>query len=246
MSPTMTTIAFFGASGGCGLSALKQALSAGHFCVALCRNPAKLMDKFPAGEHPNLTVLPGNAHDADAVGRCLVDPSSDGTRLVDAVLFSIGSVFQMSKLTIEDPHVCENGITALLEALREARARGATGRPNIVAISSTGISKAGRDFPVLVAPLYRFLLRVAHADKRILEEKLVSAGETYAIVRPSLLVDGETKKKIRVGIEDWEQGLEKKEVGYSISREDIGRWIFENLLQGERQEYWNKIVSLTW
>ncbi|KAI8625627.1 hypothetical protein F5Y19DRAFT_449616 [Xylariaceae sp. FL1651] len=244
------SIAFFGASGGCGLSALKHSLEAGHTCVALCRVPSKLTDQFPAATYPNLTVLSGNAHDPAAVAPCLMDPS-DPARLVGTVCFSLGSLFHMSKMSTEDPHVCEKGIMALFEALATVRARigpgAGPGAPRIIAISTNGISQYGWDFPVLMTPLYRGMLHVPHADKKIMEEKIVSSGEMYCLVRPSTLVNGEKPdKQIRVGVEDLHRGPESKEVGYTISREDVGRWIFEHLLQDTVPEYWGKAVSITW
>lgn len=251
MATQTQTIAFFGASGGCGLSALKHALAEGHSCIALCRTASKLTDQFPKDKYPNLTVIQGNAHDTVAVSQCLVQPSNPG-RLVDHIISSIGSQFIFSKMTLEDPHVCEKGMETLLKALADVRARGASGKPQITVVSTTGISKAGRDLPLFMYGFYRAVLGVPHQDKEAMENKLVSSGETFVVVRPSLLVDGEDKdKKIRVGIEDLSSGkntVEKKEWGYTISRADVGRWIYQNLIpRGDDEiEYVGKAVSLTW
>ncbi|KAI1085399.1 hypothetical protein F5B20DRAFT_518191 [Whalleya microplaca] len=161
-------------------------------------------------------------------------------------------------MTIDDPTVCQKGIAALLRALETVRdTRGETkgkgkgkggSDPRIVVLSTCGISKAGWDFPVLTLPLYRLMLNVPHKDKKVLEARLAESGERYTIVRPSLLGDGEgeKKKKIRVGVEDWVGGVESKAVGYTISREDTGRWIYENLIEGREGTFENKIVSITW
>lgn len=247
---TTKTIAFFGASGGCGLSALKHALADGHSCIALCRTPSKLTDQFPTEKYPNLTVIQGNAHDAAAVSKCLVHPSNP-ERVVDHIISSIGGLFIFSRMTLDDPHVCERGMDTLLQALAETRARGVSGRPQITVLSTTGISKAGRDLPLFMYGFYRALLGVPHQDKEAMEDKLVASGEDFVVVRPSLLVDGDDKeKKIRVGIEDLsgKNVVEKKEWGYTISRADVGRWIYQNLIhQGDGgREYVGKAVSLTW
>lgn len=253
MSNNTKTIAFLGATGGCGLSALRHALAEGHSCIALCRTPSKLTDKFPPSEYPNLTIIQGNAHDAAAVQRCLAAPS-DPARLVDSVVFSIGGAFIPSRLTIDDPHVCERGMETLLSALADAR-RAAGGdntqKPRIVALSTTGISKAGRDLPLVMCVMYRGMLGVPHADKEAMEDLLIKAGEDFVVVRPSLLVDGEKPAAaIRVGVEDLRGGrhvVERKEHGYTIAREDVGRWMYQNLLQGaEGGQYVGKAVSLTW
>ncbi|KAH8653719.1 hypothetical protein BX600DRAFT_440776 [Xylariales sp. PMI_506] len=259
------TIAFFGATGGCGLSSLKLALADGHTCVALCRSASKLTDQFPAAEYPNLTVRQGNAHDVDAVSSCLTHPE-DPSRLVDEVLFCIGGAMQMVKRTIDDPNVCERGMETVIAALTSLRAKlqlpaqasssdsSSSSHPLIVAISTTGISKAGRDIPMAMIPLYHGLLKVPHADKLAMEEKLAASSERFVLVRPSLLTDGAVPaRKIRVGIERVgleSQGLpavvERKEVGYGISREDTGRWIYQNLLAAAHPEFVGKAVSITW
>lgn len=249
---TKKTIAFLGASGGVGLAALSRTLAAGHTCIALCRTPSKLTDRFPEAKHPNLTVIQGNAHDASAVTRCLLSGRERRTP-ADTVVSSIGGVFQFSRLTIDDPQVCQKGMAALLEAVARVRREYGGWRPRIVVVSTCGISKAGRDFPLATLPIYKFMLRVPHVDKVEMERLLVGGsqevggvdgdrGYTYSIVRPSLLNDdAQPERRIRVGVDD------KPPVGYAISRDDTGRWIFENLLNRESgDEYENKIVTITW
>lgn len=247
MSPTNTntTIAFLGATGGCGLSALKRSVAAGQTCIALCRTPSKMEAHFPH-KPANLILKQGNAHDAVAVAEVLVRPS-DPTTLVDAVNFSIGGVVN-ANLTMSDPDVCKKGITTLLEALDTLRANGLVGRPLIAVVSTTGISQHGRDVPLLFAPLYHVGLKVPHADKKVAEEIMYRSAERFVLVRPSLLQDGEKpERKIRIHVES-EQGVEHKEVGYFISREDVGRWMFENLLKDPlpKSRYERKAVGLTW
>ncbi|GKT52657.1 uncharacterized protein ColSpa_12838 [Colletotrichum spaethianum] len=240
------TIAFFGASGGCGLAALKHALAAGRTCIALCRNPSKLTDVLPPAEHPNLVVKQGNAHNAADVAACLVSPA-DPARLVDAVSSSIGSPLHVARMTVEDPDVCKNGAAALLSALATLRARGVEGQPRLVVVSTTGISAHARDVPLLQVPMYHILLRAPHADKKAMEQRVAASGEDYTFVRPAFLSDGAVPERaIRVGVEDPENGVESSAVGYGISREDVGRWIFENVLRDGGREYARKAVSITW
>ncbi|PNY29494.1 Uncharacterized protein TCAP_00603 [Tolypocladium capitatum] len=247
MSTPTKTIAFLGATGGCGLSALRRSLAAGDTCIALCRTPAKMEALFP-DKPVNLVLKQGNAHDAAAVASVLTCPS-DASRLVDAVNFSIGAAVVLPSITMDDPDVCRKGVAAVLEALAKLRADcGAAGRPLIAMVSSTGISPHGRDVPLLLVPFYRYGLRVAHVDKRAAEEALSGSGERFVIVRPSLLTNGERPdRKIRVHVEG-PGGIEQKEVGYFISREDVGRWMFENLLESAEagSKYEGKAVGLTW
>lgn len=207
------TVAFLGASGGLGLAALRRTLADGHHCVALCRDPSKFTTIFPdmdlgldtqalaneaTASARRLTLVRGNAHDVDAVARCLLVPgTAAGKRvLVDTVVFTIGGKLIMSRLTLDDPNVCANGMATLLAALKRLRLEGVSSNgpntPRIVAVSTTGISKCGRDVPLAFLPMYHGMLRVPHADKRAMEETLVASGEMFSIVRPSFLGDNET------------------------------------------------------
>lgn len=241
MTTSSKTVAFFGASTGIGLAALKLTLAAGHTCIALCRVPSKL-DALKT-KYANLRVVEGNAHDSEAVGVCLI--KSDGG-LVDEILFSIGGKPVPWSLTIDDPKVCEVGMTVLLETLTHLRNQGKNGKPLIISISTTGTSRFGRDYPLVMYPIYNFAIAVARDDKIAMTDKLASSGESFCVVRASLLVDGESDAPVRVGIEDPEKGREKEEIGYTISRGDAGKWIAENLILGRKEEYVNKIVSITW
>ncbi|CCF39228.1 hypothetical protein CH063_10109 [Colletotrichum higginsianum] len=80
--------------------------------------------------------------------------------------------------------------------------------------------------------MYHILLRVPHADKRAAERVVTASCEDFTFVRPAFLSDGAVPDRaVRVGVEDPEKGVESKAVGYGISREDVGRWIFENVLR---------------
>ncbi|OTA80362.1 hypothetical protein M434DRAFT_401784 [Hypoxylon sp. CO27-5] len=237
------TVAFFGASTGVGLSALKNSLAAGHKCIALCRDPSKLTTALGNENAPNLEIVKGNAHDIAAVSRCL---KVSETNPVDEIVFTIGGAFIASKMSIDDPHVCEKGIATVLEAIAGLRRQGVDGRPHIIVCSTTGISRFGRDTPLVIVPMYKVLLKVPGADKAAMEEKLIASSEDFTIVRASGLVDGETDKTIRVGIEDPVKGVESKAIGYTISREDAGKWIARNLLIERDPKYMNKTVTITY
>lgn len=243
MATQSKTVTFLGASTGVGLSTLKHTLAAGHRCIALCRTPSKLTAIFPPETTPNLQVVQGNAHDIAAVSKCLV---AEKGKLVDEIISTIGGKFIVSKLTIDDREVCRKGMTTILEALAQLRSGGATGKPHIVVCSTTGMSRFGRDVPLAMVPLYHVLLKVPHEDKKAMEDRLVESGEAYTIIHASLLVDGETSKEIRVGIEDPKTGRESSAIGYTISREDTGKWVANNLVLKLDGKYVNKIVMVTY
>lgn len=239
---TNKTIVFLGATGGCGLSALRRSLNAGHQCVALCRDPSKLTALLPSPTPAHLTIVEGNAFDEASLTKIVMSPSNAGV-LVDAVVTSIGPAFSNS-----DFQTCEKGMKALLAVLATCRQNGATGNPRILAISSTGVSQLGRDIPIAVVPLYRTLIKKPHKDKRVMEELLYASNEQWTILRPSLFLgEGEKNKTIRVGIEDPVSGIESKAIGYTITKEDVGKWIFENILQANGEDrYLRKIASITY
>jgi nucleoside-diphosphate-sugar epimerase len=243
MTGTSKTFAFFGASTGIGLAALKITLAAGHQCIALCRFPGKLTAIFPEGTTPNLKIIEGNAHDIAVVSKCLVD--SDG-KLVDAVVSTIGNPPSLNMSNF-DKEVCGKAARILLQAIAELRRNGAAGNPHLISVSSTGISKFGRDTPVVIVPLYKILLKTPHEDKRVMENTFTDGGESFTVVRATWLTNGGVSPNgVRVGIEDPKKGTEVKAIGYSISRADAGKWIAENLVLNRDAKYANKIATITY
>ncbi|AEO57249.1 hypothetical protein MYCTH_2303165 [Thermothelomyces thermophilus ATCC 42464] len=254
------TILFLGATGGVGLSALRRSLAAGHSCIALCRTPSKLTSQLqqPDGGSgtvpPNLDIVQGDAHDAAALARCLARP-------VDAIVFSLGGRPTLRGLS--EPQVCERGMATLLAALRETKAkreaaasatttergeeeirtrqergRGEGKKPRLVVVSTTGISEAERDVPLVMMPLYWAMLSAPHRDKRAMERLVVQeAGELadWTLVRGSLYTDGPaTEGRVRAGMEDPVRRVVEVAAapGYTISREDVGKWLFEECIEG--------------
>jgi NAD(P)-dependent dehydrogenase (short-subunit alcohol dehydrogenase family) len=235
-------VAFLGASTGIGLSALKHTLAAGHQCIALCRDPSKLIKIFPSESTPNLKVIKGNAHDVAAVSQCI---QADG-RIVDVIVTTIGAKPIPHKMTVDDPDVCKKGAATLLDALAQLRSSGIKGSPYIIACSTAGFSRFGRDIPLAMRPIYALFVRVPGADKVVMEDRFANSGEKFTIVRPSHLGDGESSKTIRVGIEDPKTGPVSDVTGYSISREDAGKWLAENLVLQMDTKYLNKNVLITY
>ncbi|KAL2195350.1 hypothetical protein P885DRAFT_62109 [Corynascus similis CBS 632.67] len=237
ISASSKTILFLGATGGVGLSALRRSLAANHTCIALCRTPSNLTSQLvPQGETPpaNLHIVQGDAHDAAVIARCL-SPTTAADRPggpVDTVVFSIGA--RPTLRGMSDPHVCERGITALLAALRERKEQK---KVRLMVVSTTGISDVARDIPLAMVPLYKVGLHTAHIDKRAMERLVIASGDVtdWTIVRGSLYTNGPaTEGRVRVGIEDPVRGVleTKPAIGYTISREDVGKWVFDECIQG--------------
>ncbi|KAJ5415671.1 hypothetical protein N7465_004366 [Penicillium sp. CMV-2018d] len=241
MTSNIKSVAFFGASTGVGLAALKHTLAAGHKCIALCRDPSKLTAIFPSESTPNLKVIKGNAHDISAVSQCL---QTDDATIVDVIVSTIGA--KPTGMTVDDPDVCKKGAATVLDALAQLRSTGITGTPHIIGCSTVGFSRFGRDIPIVMIPIYYLFVKVPGADKVVMEDRFAQSGESFTIIRASHLVDGESDKTIRVGIEDPKTGPESKAVGYTISREDAGRWLAENLILKIDENYVNKNVTVTY
>ncbi len=181
-------------------------------------------------------------------GRCLAHPSRPRA-LVDVICFSVGPLVSITGMSSIDWEVCGVAMRALLDAIaaRRASPESLSGRPHIIALSSTGLSDLGRDVPLAMVPLYHVLLKKPHEDKRAMEKALFASTEPWTIIRPSLLRDGpEASKPIRAGMEDPAAGtVDSKALGYFISREDVGKWIFENVLRDGGARWINKVASIT-
>ena len=105
-------------------------------------------------------------------------------------------------------------------------------------------------------PLYHWMLAVPHKDKKAMEDLLLAemakpvqerAIEDFVIIRPSLLTDGKRlgTEKVRVGEEGKETA--KPAVGYTISRDDVGGWIFDEIVKGAGgKKFGGKMVSITY
>jgi len=269
MTSQARTIAFFGATGGCAANTLAKSLQAGYKCSALARTPSKLLNLLETTHNiskslldANLTVVQGNIKSVEDVERALVLHD----KLVDIIIFGVGGSPKLAlslvrPITLDDPHVCEEGMKAIVEALRDLKQSGQENAPTVVAISTTGVTDGKRDVPLAMYGLYHYLLSVPHADKRRMELTLIEASATkdspvggFVVVRPTLLSDGSARGKdaVRVG---WEipklvdaSGKETElgpALGYRVSRADVGNWIFEEVVQDAPG--WNgKCVTLTY
>lgn len=219
----------------------------------VARSPPKLQDLLRQRGIPesditdNLSIVAGNVTDVDAVRQTLIHNGCP----VDLIVSGIGGkmVFDNPlKPTLDNPTVCQDAIRTILAAARPLERK-----PMLITLSTTGISSKKRDLPCAMIPMYNWMLKAPHADKKVMEslvleemEKPVAdrAIENWVIVRPSLLTDGKGDglDKVKVGVE------EKPAVGYTISRNDVGLWMFERLVRSPlRQDnpYLGQIVTIT-
>lgn len=220
----------------------------------------------------HLTIVQGNSKDSVKVAEAL----KVNNVVADLILSGVGGVpvFKPNPLrpTLDDPTICQDTVSTILKALRDLHSdpddyssqhkkkeEKKKKKPTLVVISTTGISDSGRDVPLAMLPLYHWLLPIPHKDKKMMERLLVeeikghddasSAIENFVAVRPSLLTDGRALGfgAIRAGI-DRKGKLDNSAIGYTISRADVGGWIFEGLVEdkaGKKSTYLNQFVSIT-
>lgn len=262
MSAPKPLLAFFGPTGGSTIACLILALKSNYTCLALARTPEKLISALlSAGVSQstiseNLHITKGDILETADVTRALT--LSDNT--ADIIISGIGTFPTLSTLLFGEITICRNGVANILDALRRlpppASSSSTTGRkekkkkPLLVALSTTGIYRNSetRDLPFLMFPLYS-CIRVPHHDKVAMEDSITTEMAKreeaviggYVMPRPSLLTDGPaTEGLVRAGVET------KPAVGYTISRQDVGRWLFENCVAREGDGWVGRKVSLTY
>ncbi|KAF2261305.1 hypothetical protein CC78DRAFT_500327 [Lojkania enalia] len=268
MSSSKSTIAFFGATGGCTGSSLAHALREGHSCTALVRTPEKLRDiltsqySIPTSTiAAQLTIHVGDIKDPNVVSKAIVSPNQS-SHLVDIIYSGIGgtpvlgnSIREPFKIT--DPTICEVGMKCIFTALSNLQATGISatcdGRnPLLICISTTGVSAKHRDVPLPIYPLYHWALAAPHKDKKAMESVVINDKNEhirdFVIVRPTLLSDSEPRgiSKVRAG---WEWGAKEDQepgprMGYYVGRKDVGEWIYRRVIA---EGGWDgRCVSLTY
>ncbi|KAK1148582.1 hypothetical protein N8T08_009589 [Aspergillus melleus] len=184
----------------------------------------------------------------------------DGYDLVDFIVSGVGGTPRFDnplRPTLDNPTICQDAVRGVLDACRALQSSGSGSgsttattkvtKPYLTVVSTTGIATK-RDIPIAMIPLYHWLLKVPHDDKRVMEETIreeMGRGDCvlrgYTIVRPSLLTSGEGvgTGKIRFGVDD------DAAIGYTISRRDVGGWMFERVVEADGGEFVGRVVSLT-
>ncbi|KAL8697935.1 MAG: hypothetical protein Q9224_002084, partial [Gallowayella concinna] len=218
------------------------------------RTPEKLVDLLKklrrlsqALLDAKLVIVKGNAKDPKVAKKVVM--SEDG-QMVDQIVFGIGGTPKFTpnplKPTLDDPHVCEEAMASIKTAISDIKHSSQVHQmPLLTALSTTGVSKS-RDTPMMMTPLYHWLGAVPHADKKKLEDQVELAKSeglirNYVIVRPSLLVDGQTQgtKEVKVGWEGKAPGEtgEGAAVGYTITREDVGYFVCDSVVATNGADY---------
>jgi hypothetical protein len=223
----------------------------------VARNPESLRNILVAEKHiptgiidKYLTIHQGDVKDPAAVAKALISPTN-ANFVVDFILSGVGSRprFQWSitrPLPLQDPTICEDTIKTIYAALSNLSASGITGtaasqKPLLVVVSTAGCGRA-RGVPLPVYLQYHYLVGGPLADKQKMEDLILRDNgrhvRDFVIMRPLVLTDGEAKGdgRLRVG---WEWGVvgEKgspdepgPELGYLMSKADLGKWAFNHVV----------------
>ncbi|CAI7608375.1 unnamed protein product [Penicillium crustosum] len=195
----MTTIAFFGATGGCANACLTYTLLNGYNARALARTPSKLTALLLS--QPGITeeilsrqleIIEGDATDVESTMKTLIINSTpknapNGTCGTPTMAFTKESKCAKTQMRmpalphiqLSNPHITEQTTSTLLEALAKiASDRFASFEayravaPRVTVISTTGHLPGNKDVPFWFRPMYSVLLPIPHADKLQMERLL--------------------------------------------------------------------------
>lgn len=173
-------LTIFGATGGVGRQAVRQALAAGHSVTAVVRDPAR----FDVAEAPGLTV-------ATVADQSIVDDLVPPIAGSDAVISGVGPSGARDGAAIR---VTE----AILGALAE------TGVSRLVAVSAQplGDIPAGEGLlgRALTYPIVRFVLRGEYRELGAMESAITASGAEWTMVRPPRLLDAPAPGDYRTAV----------------------------------------------
>ncbi|QEE61028.1 SDR family oxidoreductase [Salinibacterium sp. dk2585] len=154
-------IIVFGASGGVGQRVVERAAAAGHEVTAFVRNPEKL------GPHEGVTVVQGDAFDAEAVASAI-----EGH---DAVVSCLSSSTALKK---------SDELARMTRNIVEGMQRGGVNR--IVYCASAGVDG---ELPGAIGKTVMWMLRYPLADHAAALGLIAAAGLDATIARPMSLTN---------------------------------------------------------
>lgn len=200
-------------------------------------------------------MVEGDVKDPTAVAKTLLGRS--------IIISGVGGVPKFTpnpfRPTLDDPVICQTAARTIVSCLQEMQnSAGAEYKPPLLAVvSTTGLDPGTPDLPWALVPLYKLMLAIPHADKEAMEEVVMGAPPgllEYVIVRPALLTDGAAGERGvkagyigRVKNGDGRWGDVKGVVaGYTISRADVGGFLFEEVVSRGGGEWKGKKVALVY
>ena len=194
----------FGATGGVGREVVTQALDARHDVRAYVRNPAKL-----DLTHPNLTVIPGELTDREAVQRAV--------RGADAVISALGP--SLDRKATGMPLVA--GTRTIVEAMR------AEGVERYIGIATPSVRdpRDTRSVLGLIVPLMgRTFLPRAYRELLAMSRLIIDSPLDWTIARFIRPTDGARTGTVRAGY------LGRDRIRASITRADIAVFLLDQII----------------
>ncbi len=174
--PRPTRILIVGATGGTGRQLVAEALARGYSVTALVRDPSRLRV-----EHPQLTVVRGDALDEAAVGAAM--------RGHEAVLSALGH-----KRYFHPTRILSEGTRNILRAMEAHSVR------RFVCETSLGVGDSGGRlglyYTFFVIPV---ILPFYYWDKTRQERLIGESTLDWVIVRPGVLTNGARRGRFRHG-----------------------------------------------
>lgn len=194
-------VIIFGASGGIGKFAVKHALEKGYEVKAFLRNPSKLKIK-----HDNLTIIKGEINNYDDIKNAIFD--------CDSVIWCVG--IPMKKYKHMDSL---EGHKNLLKAMNEFNIK----RLIDWSTPSVKFKKDKKSFITVVPGILAGVL-FPKSKKEIIAigDMITNSNLNWTIVRFMAPQDTPFTGNVKVGFGD-------TKMSFSISREDIGAFMVEQL-----------------
>lgn len=179
------SLTIFGANGGTGAAAVKQALAAGHRVTAVTRHPEQFTQR-----HDRLTVFKG---DATVPGDVV-----EAIEGADAVLSALGVPYSHAPISLYS-----DSARCLVQAMSQ------TGPRRLVVVTSSAVDPNG--FPVtssvsriigkyVIGPVIHSLGRTMYADMLRMEDIVRGSGLDWTILRPPALFDKEEAGPVQVSL----------------------------------------------
>ena len=198
-------ILIIGASRGTGAEAAKNALERGHAVTAFARSPQKLQLK-----HEHLSLIQGDFHDADSVGRAVAGHDA-------VILTASGALFEAFK---ENPNYFSEGTRHTIDAMKAHGVK----RLSVLSAFGTGDSRKLANWFV-DALMISWLLKLPFEDHERQERMVMDSGLDWVIARPGRLTNGRARKR-------YVTETELKPVPSSISRADTADFLVRAATEG--------------
>jgi putative NADH-flavin reductase len=191
-------VAVFGATGGTGRSAIRQALDAGDKVTALARDPGALAEFGDA-----ITVVGGDVLDQATVARAV-----DGA---EVVLSGLGIGMRRHATT-----VYSQGTANIITAMRDH------GVARLMVVSTSSLEPPGRIAERAVALLLHRILAKPYADMALMEDAVRTSDLDWTLVRAARLTNGPVTGRYRTATDTKLRGC------WSISRPDVAHFCLAN------------------